>query len=169
MGCQGAQYTEPLKKLHNLGCLRAFLQTLQRSLTAIHPVGLLNWNYMWFDVFVIFVALSSTFPTHFKPTILSQHTPSWSPWSQIISARSRSFNASMAFLGHCTGECLFMARRSHLGCLKSKLRSNWNYLKIKTTWKWKYDLKKNNKSSIYLRPVSAMTMVNGSSWPVSAQ
>ena len=71
----------------------------------------------------------------------------------------------MAFLGHGIGDCLHMAR-----LLKSKRKSNWNYVKIKTKWKWKYDLKNTFqiKSLMYLRPASAMALVNVSLWPVLA-
>ena len=48
----------------------------------------------------------------------------------------------MALLGHDIDECLFMARLSHLGSLKSKQKSNWDYLEIETRWKWQYDLRK---------------------------
>ena len=48
----------------------------------------------------------------------------------------------MALPGHGIGKCLFMARFGHLGSLKLKGKSNWNKVKIETTWKLKYDLKK---------------------------
>ena len=48
----------------------------------------------------------------------------------------------MALLGHGFGECFLMARLGHLGSLKLKQKSSWNYVKIETTWKWNYDLKK---------------------------
>ena len=48
----------------------------------------------------------------------------------------------MVLLGHGIDNCLLMASLGHLGSLKSKGKSNWNYLEIETTWKWKYNLKK---------------------------
>ena len=48
----------------------------------------------------------------------------------------------MTLLGEGIGECLLMTRLGHFCSLKSKQKSNWNYVKIETTWKSKYGLKK---------------------------
>ena len=60
-------------------------------------------------------------------------------------------NFDFKFLGHGIGECLFMIQRGRLSSLKLKGKSDWNHVKIETTWKWKYDLKKPfyTKSLIY--------------------
>ena len=76
----------------------------------------------------------------------------------------------MALFGHGIGECLLMACLGHVGSLKLKQKFNCNYVKIEISWKWKSHLKKSfqNKSLIYLKPSSAMALVNVSLWLVSA-
>ena len=44
----------------------------------------------------------------------------------------------MAHLGHGIGVCLFMARLGHVGSLKLKWKSNWNYIKTNQKMIWKY-------------------------------
>ena len=39
----------------------------------------------------------------------------------------------MVLFDHVIGECLLMIRFGHVGSLKSKQKSNWNYMK---SWKW---------------------------------
>ena len=56
IGCSSAYQPELLKNLHNLTCIRAFPQTLQSSLTVIHPDNRARLftdafrNYIQFDV-----------------------------------------------------------------------------------------------------------------------
>ena len=76
----------------------------------------------------------------------------------------------MALFGHGIGEFLFMVYLGHVSSLKSKRKSNCNYMKIETKLKWKYYLKKffQAKSLIYLRPFSDMALVKVFLWSVSA-
>ena len=42
--------------------------------------------------------------------------------------------------GYEIGECFLMASLMYVKKLKSKLKSNWNYMKIEVTCKWKRDM-----------------------------
>ena len=53
-----------------------------------------------------------------------------------------NFNVFMTLSGHSIGESPLMDRLGHGAGLKPKWKSNWNYMKIETTSKWKYDFKK---------------------------
>ena len=64
-----------------------------------------------------------------------------------------------------------MACLGHVGSLESKLKSNWNYMKIETKWKWKCDLKIlfQTKYLIYLQRAPVMALdLEVFSWPISA-
>ena len=90
--------------------------------------------------------------------------------AEAIKHENYNFNVFMTLLGDGIDECFLTDPLNHLGSLKSTRKSNWNYGKIKTTWKWKYDLRKTFqiKPLIYLRPTSAVTLVNVSLWPALA-
>ena len=54
-----------------------------------------------------------------------------------------------------------MATLRYVDSLNSKLKSNWNYMKIEATWKWKRDMIFffQCKYVIYLWPALAMVLV----------
>ena len=64
-----------------------------------------------------------------------------------------------------------MGGLGHLGSLNSKSKSNWNYIKLETTWKWKRDLKNYFKLNLdvlffmaYLGHVGVLKLKQKSNW-----
>ena len=64
-------------------------------------------------------------------------------FAEAIKHENFNFSVLMSLLGHGVDVFLWpMARLGHLGSLKSKQKLYWSYVKIETTWKWNYDLRK---------------------------
>ena len=69
-------------------------------------------------------------------------------FAEAVKHENYNFNVFITLPGQDIDECLLM---SHLGqscSLKLKHKSNWNYVKIESTWKWKYDWEKLSKLNL---------------------